>query len=599
MDPSIEIKSTEDRMNLIRECIDCKDPVGVKKLILEDKFDDESAHWELLSLLGPCVSQENLELCPGFVDVSHRCMNYVIKIGKAKELLLALLEQAEELGDSVRFATFLQLIQNTILKITSGRVGCLEIALETLANCIRNLELPEDMYHEHEERRAQDLDPVVAKINVDVKEYLDFFKPFVEEVRLDVESEVKNCAKQREILVKYLLKVIDHPLAYLDLTAREENGLVIKANSRLHMETVTGYLMKLTPNISALIDSSNEETNRLMRKRKHTEMDSELLADIPPVLSLCCLSYFMHVEQFEQTSLSCLVTKKGIFESNMKFIQILMLRQENEIRRKGVALFMTLVKELPPGIVFEYEDLDRPEYFGIIGAIFDIMIHSPDRELRQCCVKVFPSFIQYFCYEARYQISVKLFGTLTHAGAYGFCVNLFKNQMEEILSNPEMCSEDAEFFIGLNLKRIFLLICNLPEGPATDLVENSDRIIAVLNLMRYLILRDPPKKNLTGFWNFIKELETDFLKPLQVGIDMSKGHYALEVEGIEKGNDSKATNEEEVEMSVSVAGFKMPKMARGQKIAVMRQALNTLDLINSLVVRVNELLEQQVKEISS
>jgi hypothetical protein len=36
-------------------------------------------------------------------------------------------------------------------------------------------------------------------------------------------------------------------------------------------------------------------------------------------------------------------------------------------------------------------------------------------------------------------------------------------------------------------------------------------------------------------------------------------------------------------------------MARGQKMAIMRMALNTLDLITSLLVRVNELVDQQKK----
>ncbi|XP_060587268.1 glomulin-like isoform X1 [Ruditapes philippinarum] len=597
MEMEMIVESVADRMNLIRECVSYKDPVGVKKLILEDKFNEESEHWELISILGECITQENFDTCPGFVTVCERCMKYVLNVGKPKELLLALLEQADSFSDSVKFSTFLGLLEMVILKLETNQFYSLELALETLSDCIRNLELPKSLDLEGEERRAPDLDPVVDKINTDVAEYLNFLSKFVNCLTVSgcKESELQ---KKKNTLVKYLLRVLEHPLVFLDLQAKEVNGRTVKSGSVNCMERLMGLLTSLHPRFTELIDDSLSHNKRLdRRKRIKLDTSEDVSFEEEPVsmMALSCLSYLMFVEGYGQHETSCLITKQGIMESNLKFVVALMRKEESEVRLKGVLLFQHLLGILNEGTVLSYEDLDRPEYFQILDALFDIMIRCPVKDIRQLCVQIVPGFIQLFDSRARYQISLKLFGTLKHAGAFGFCVQLFKNQMEEIIADPWTGSKDSHIFCGINLKRVFLLMTSLPEGPATDLVENSDRIIAVLNFIRYLVLKDPPKTNLTGFWDFYPHIEKEFLKPLHLGLDMSKGHYQLEITGLEEGSQSKKSLEEQVEMSISVAGFKMPKMARGQKIAIMRMALNTLDLITSLLVRVNELVDQQKK----
>lgn len=592
------VENTEERMKLIKECISYKDPIGVKKLILEDKFNEESEHWELISILGECINKTNFDTCPGFVDVCERCMKYVINIGNAKELILALLEQADGFDDSVKFSSFLQLIEKTILKLKSNQMYSLELALETLSECVSTLELPRNLDLDGEERRAHDIDPFVEKINADISVYLSFVSVFVNQVLEDTtdKDKVSKVQKQKMVLVKYLLRVLEHPLCYLDLKTTEINGRVVKSHSRICVKRCMLLLTNLQPKVTDLINSSlkhNERITKRKRMKLDTNMDGDISDEEPvPMLALSCLSYLMYVEGFGQHTECCLITKQGIMEDNLQFVLMMMLKQESEVCRKGVLLLQQLIGNLNEGTVLTYEDLDRPEYFQILDAMFEIMMHCSVKDLREHCVRMVPSFIQLFDHEARYQISLKLFGTLKHAGALGYCIQLFKNQMEEILNDPWTGSKTAHIFCGINLKRIFLLMTILPDGAATDLVENSDRIIAVLNFIRYIVLKDLPKTNLTGFWDFCPHIEKEFLKPLQLGLDMSKGHYKLEVTGLEDGNKSKASNEEQVDTSISVAGFKMPKMARGQNIAIMNQALNTLDLITSLLVRVNELIEQ-------
>lgn len=596
----IHLESTKGRMKLIQESIGYKDPVGVKKLILEDKFNVHTEHWELISILGDCINDENLKVCPGFVSVCESCMNYILDVGNPKELLLALLEQADGFNDSTKFSTFLNLIEKTVLKIDSNQLNSLELALETLSDCLNTLELPRTFDIDGEGRRGHDLDPLVEKINTDVHAYLNFLAVFVDKLTAKEERETSLVQKQKKIFVKYLLKILEYPLVYLDLQAKDINGRIVKSGEVQNVECLMQQLTVLWPSISELINDCLQINQRLLRKKRRKENECEEMiyesSDEPvSMLALSCLSYLLHVEGYGQHDLPCLFTQQGVMESNLPFVLAMMKREETEVRIKGVQLFQCLLEKLGEDTVLTYEDLDRPEYFKLLDVLFDIMIRCPVRGVREQCVKIVPSFIHLFCHEARYQIFLKFFGTLKHSGAFGYCVQLFKNQMEEIMTNPWTGSPTAEMFLGINLRRIFILITSLPEGPATDMVEKSDRIIAVLNLIRYLILKDPPEANRTGFWDFFKHLEKNFLKPIQLGLDMSKEHYRLEIIGLEKDNVSKDSSEEQVEMSVSVAGFSLPKMAREQKVSIMSQALNTLDLITSLLARVNELVEQQKK----
>ena len=51
------------------------------------------------------------------------------------------------------------------------------------------------------------------------------------------------------------------------------------------------------------------------------------------------------------------------------------------------------------------------------------------------------------------------------------------------------------------------------------------RILAALNLLRYLLLRDPISKNQTGVWSGLDDVESVYLAQLHTGLDLSRAHY--------------------------------------------------------------------------
>ncbi|KAH1166586.1 hypothetical protein KIL84_015758 [Mauremys mutica] len=157
-------------------------------------------------------------------------------------------------------------------------------------------------------------------------------------------------------------------------------------------------------------------------------------------------------------------------------------------------------------------------------------------------------------------------------------------------------ANDSKWFTGPQLVSLLDLVLLLPEGAETDLLQNSDRIMASLNLLRYLVIKDNEYDNQTGIWTELSKIEQNFLSPLHTGLNMSKAHYEAEIKS-KKENRRESYNSKAV-CSVTVAGEKMPNMTTEMQLQVLHSALFTFDLIESVLARVEELIEVKIKTIT-
>ena len=80
----------------------------------------------------------------------------------------------------------------------------------------------------------------------------------------------------------------------------------------------------------------------------------------------------------------------------------------------------------------------------------------------------------------------------------------------------------------LDLQILIKRFCQLSNGTETDLLEVSDEIMASLNFLICMLIRD--KENVLKIWNIIEDLENNFLKPLDKGLSMSRAHYKLKLD---------------------------------------------------------------------
>uniref|UniRef100_I3NB80 Glomulin, FKBP associated protein n=2 Tax=Marmotini TaxID=337730 RepID=I3NB80_ICTTR len=122
------------------------------------------------------------------------------------------------------------------------------------------------------------------------------------------------------------------------------------------------------------------------------------------------------------------------------------------------------------------------------------------------------------------------------------------------------------------------------------------RIMASLNLLRYLVIKDNENNSQTGLWTELGKIENNFLKPLHTGLNMSKAHYEAEIKNSQE--NSQAVQKSKDLCSVTVGGEEIPNMPPEMQLKVLHSALFTFDLIESVLARVEELIEIKTKSTS-
>lgn len=121
----------------------------------------------------------------------------------------------------------------------------------------------------------------------------------------------------------------------------------------------------------------------------------------------------------------------------------------------------------------------------------------------------------------------------------------------------------------------------------------------------------------TGIWTELYKIEDAFLKPLRVGVNMSRAHYEMELHKTEESEKSSAkgrtTAPEESPLSVTVGEEKLPHVTSESHVEVsrrrasgrarlprlirtawfqaLRSALHVFDMMESVLVRIEELTQ--------
>ncbi|EPY76436.1 glomulin isoform 2 [Camelus ferus] len=123
-----------------------------------------------------------------------------------------------------------------------------------------------------------------------------------------------------------------------------------------------------------------------------------------------------------------------------------------------------------------------------------------------------------------------------------------------------------------------------------DLLENGLLRLEDNSLLhQYLEIKSFLTVPQTGLWTELEKIEKNFLKPLHIGLNMSKAHYEAEIKNSQEVQKSKDL------CSVTVGGEEIPNMPPEMQLKVLHSALFTFDLIESVLARVEELIEMKTK----
>uniref|UniRef100_A0A663DRV2 Glomulin, FKBP associated protein n=1 Tax=Aquila chrysaetos chrysaetos TaxID=223781 RepID=A0A663DRV2_AQUCH len=500
--------------------------------------------WNLISPLVRCIFMYKQE-----DDKREHCLKILDQLAQLcnpKELFLGLLEQIEQASGEQACQTVMLLLrplQTVLLKLQNKKAYSLGLSLAMIMNQLTPLPVPYTKQQIQEDKLGlcQCCNAVV-----------DFTKPFVNEVIKNMEkSSEYNDMELKEELLKFCMKCLKYPL----LTAQLEQLEGIEEHPFRHFATEIIDILWDIKELIPLVFLHHKSISSHWKNQEFADIERKNSAD-----SLACLSYLMFVQHFGIDCFPMVFSPSYLLQCNMTHIEVLLKRTEESMLSKG----LDLVK---------------------------VMTLCPIEHLRKKSLHILQLFIDKFDTEGKYALFRCLLKTSNHAGVEGYIIKNIKDQIH--LSLTRTC--DNIWFTGHHLISLLDLVLLLPEGAETDLLQNSDRIMASLNLLRYLVIKDCESDNQTGVWTTLAKIEQNFLKPLHVGLNMSKAHYEAEIKN-KKENRREAHSSNTV-CSVTVSGEKMPAMTTEMQLQVLHSALFTFDLIESVLARVEELIEVKIKAV--
>lgn len=398
----------------------------------------------------------------------------------------------------------------------------------------------------------------------------------MEEV-IDKENSLEN-EKLKDELLKFCFKSLKCPLLTAQFLEQSEEG----GNDpfRYFASEIIGFLSAIGHPFPKMIFNHGRK-KRTWNYLEFEEEEHKQLAD-----SMASLAYLVFVQGIRIDQLPMVLSPLYLLQFNMGHIEVFLQRTEESAISKGLELLENSLLRIEDSSL-PYQYLEIKSFLTVPQGLVKVMTLCPIETLRKKSLAMLQLYINKLDSQGKYTLFRCLLNTSNHSGVEAFIIQNIKNQIDMSLKRTH-----NKWFTGPQLVSLLDLVLFLPEGAETDLLQNSDRIMASLNLLRYLVIKDNENDNQTGLWTELGNIENNFLKPLHIGLNMSKAHYEAEIKNSQEAQKSKDL------CSITVGGEEIPNMPPEMQLKVLHSALFTFDLIESVLARVEELIEIKTKSTS-
>ncbi|XP_073449249.1 glomulin [Aquarana catesbeiana] len=528
--------------------------------------------WNLIGPITKCMLTK--EPASDKEKTCLQMINDLIQLCNPKETLLGILEQVDEAtGDllSRTILALLQPLQTVLLKLANKKSYSVGLSLSTVHSRISYLPVPYTVEQIKEDKHS------LCQCCLAL---LQFVQPFI-----DLVSQTTDITKEQDIeemrkeLLTFCLGCLKFPLLTARLKLEEDelndNPFFVFA------EGIMGFLVSLGEPLPKAFMQTIRKDESL--ENEDTVPEKEIYT----AETVACLSYLLFVHHIGMDAFPFVFGPTFVLKSNMEHIDFLLKRTEESVSSKGLELLEHSLLRVDNESLHE-DLLDIKAVGQVLQDLVKVMTLCPIEHLRKKSLAMLQLVIDKFCVEGKYKLFRCLLKTSNHSGLEGYIIQNIKNQIDLALK----ADTQNRWFLGTRLTALLHMVLLLPEGAETDLLQNSDRIMASLNLLRYLVIKDDEFINETGVWTELQKIELRFLRPLHTGLNMSRAHYEAEIKNTidkKKGPHSKTV------YSVSAGGSKLPDMTPEMQLQVLQSALFTFDLMESVLARVEELIEVKLK----
>ncbi|XP_059839875.1 glomulin, FKBP associated protein a [Hypanus sabinus] len=577
--PETEFKEEDHSLFQLAAC-QCLEEGYTAELfqILQDAQNKDFVHCMGWNLVGPvvnCVLKDEQRFQDR--EICLKILDHLVEISNPKEILLGLLEKIEDASGkniSQTVLLLLQPLQTVLLKMKHKKAYSVGLSLATIQSQLSTLPVPVN-----DEQRYQD-DYEICKCYMAVS---SFVKPFVDEVTQTTNSKRDpSYYELKEELLKFFMKSLEYPLLSAQLQPLTDE---IEGNSlRAFAAEIVVFLVAIGESLPALM------VRQLLKSRKKLQEIDPVKEDVKyPTNSLASLAYLLFVQYIGIDQFPAVYSPEYLLHFNLEYVSALMNRTEESILSKGLELYEHCLLTIEDDNL-SHKYLDIKNFLGVPQDLVKVMTVCPFKHMRKRGLKLFQQNIDKFDSEGKYKLFRCLLKTTHHAGVQGYIIQNVKNQIDLALKT----SNGNGWFSGPQLIPLLHLVLSLPEREETDLIQNADRIMESLNLLRYLVIRDNECENRTGLWTDLFWIE-NFLNALRTGLKMSRIHYKAEIKKKKENRKIKDVPNYETQRSLKAGSKKFTKMTNTVELKVLQSAFYTFDLMESVQARIEELMELKMK----
>lgn len=561
----------------------------------------ESNCSDTIAVLANHLTDENFCQKPELYETCERLLKIVADKSHVEEVLFELLEIVETTKSDNVFTTALKALQICLQRQKDNKARSLEWCVNSIFLYISKLACSENVRNksvEPDQQRLLEENDDVRRILTNYITLFLFYEPVLDGILAKQEPTVDfrnvNITK-KNVMTCFVLQLLG-PIYFLDFSQPTvDKKSLTNTYSWQCATTLVRHFSKLCPDPIFML-TYVERRFRWPRKtlKSTTEDDGGVYEAAPkdlfaldeklPDTALAVFYYLIYAEDLMPATAPRVYSHLYQFEMILYIAASILKDNEHVLHYKTLKLCHYMLDKFgPERIPMHSLDLDIHEVF--VTQLIRMLTQTPIKQNSQYGAMLIRKYIFQFDNDGRYFLLNNLFRITEHNGLYGYLAAMYKDMMAEALNSDSALSNA---FTGEVLHRFLLKhICTLNKGAETDLLQNSDQIITALNMCRFLALRD--RENRTTFWDLIDQLRDHFLKPLQTGIEFTKAHYKLEERRVADGLD-----EDNVKVGVSLTtGEQLPEITKEAKLKMISSAMNTFDLMESLLSRVNECLRTE------
>lgn len=556
---------------------------------------------ELFSLLTDeafVSQQEKVDACMELIDL-------LPNICPPKELIIALLDQADWFKDYVKFKALLSPIQKSIQRLPlKSRFFSLDLAADNLYEHLASEPVPEDET-ELVETVALGTGKSADNLSQMVMDFLKFLEPFINDLSWSKKQSTgkpNNSEKHVRSLTVSLIKVLNRPLGYLNLSPAEPKTLCYSC-----AEFCMISISHLQSNFIKMFEEflgHNETVARTVKRRKRLEEKQILsglsedlddfegsnssLEELVPEIGLGVIAYLIFNQNFQFSSFPQVYTSYYIFSICRRFIVLLLKSSHSQLVHKGLKLCSSSLEKFPAKS-FDCQELDCDEMKELIKSIMRIVISTKVKELNVLAVATFQRFLKLYDVNGRI-IFLKFVSEKFHqSNVQAYIVTLVKNEMADCMEQRGENSDEA----AILLKKFFSQFFDTKLLIEKNVLDDSEKILATLNLLRFLVIRDRLNCNVTRIWNYIPAIQENYMKTLRANLKAMNSVIQERIQKLKTNDLAESGQSSEFAMDVKIKDQILDDLTPEQQQEALKSACNNIDLIESVLIRVEQLIDEE------